>query len=145
MNDLSYNERKEWAKALFTHHDKTIEDIALSVGTDNATVRGWIAAGGWNAIKRSLLISKDAQLQHMYDMLEALNQKVKEDPVKNTKDLDAIIKYTAAIKNLETDTTISNIIEVSDLFLRWLRRRDLDLAKKLTVQFDTFVQQKIAA
>ena len=146
MNEnLSYSERTEWAQMLFTRHDKSIKDIAATVNTDEATVRGWIAEGGWEGIRRSLLTSKATQLEHLYNLLDALNAKLRNAEEPTTKDVDMMLKYTGTIRNLETETTASEIIEVSELFILWLRRRDLNLARKLIVHFDAFVKQRLAA
>jgi terminase small subunit len=144
--ELNYDERKQWARSLYTWQDKTIKDIALTVSVDEATVRNWVAEGTWDGIRRSSLISKSRQLQHFYNQLENINAKLADSPGEiNTKDVDLIVKYTAAIKNLEADITVCQVIEVAELFVTWLRRKDMALTKAVTVKFDAFIKQRLAA
>lgn len=141
MTDDQYYEcRKEYARLLFTRHDESIRDIALAVGTDEATVRLWINEGAWQTVRRTLLTSKAAQLDHLYNAVERLNTRLKSSDEPNVKEVDQILKYTAAIKNLETDTSVTEIIEVSELFIRWLRRKDLALTKKLIIYLDAYIK-----
>ena len=138
-DDLTFNERKAWAKLLYTRHGKTYKDTALEVNADEPTVRFWAESDSWDNVKRSLLISKTAQLERLYIGLEALDKKAREDNEVTTKDIDQTIKYTTAIKNLESDTCITYIIHVAELFTAWLLRRDVDLAHIVTREFDAFV------
>jgi hypothetical protein len=141
--ELSYDERKEWAQMLYTRHDNTIKDIALAVGADEVAIRSWVHEGAWEAIKQSLLISKAAQLELYYSQLGKITTRLNEDNDANPKNMDLVVKYTTAIKNLETDVSISTIIEVSELFILWLRRKDITLTRKLIVHFDAFVKERL--
>ncbi len=138
-DDLTFNERKAWARLLYTQLGKTCKDTALEVNSDEATLRFWVENDKWDHVKRSLLISKTAQLERLYIGLETLDKKVREDKEVTTKDIDQTIKYTAAIKNLESDTCITYIIHVAELFTAWLLRKDVDLAHIVTREFDAFV------
>src|ERR1700742_4103175 len=99
-DDLTYDERKEWARTLYTRNDKGIPDVSLTVGVDEATVRSWAQQGAWEGVRRSLLLSKSTQLECMYEALAQLNARMKENQEINPKDLDQMVKYTTAIKNL---------------------------------------------
>ena len=137
--DLAYNERKEWAKMLYTREDKTIKDITLTVGIEEADVRLWVVEGAWDGIKRSLMISKETQLAHLYNILEKLNSKSADEVT--IKDVDHILKYTTIIKNLEVAPSRATVLEVSDLFIHWLRRKDIELTRTLIVHFDAFIKE----
>lgn len=142
--ELSYNTRKEFAKYLYLNEDITIRDIALEVNTDEATVQEWIKTGAWEERKCSLVISRKNQLKNYYSELQKIDQELKQDKNANPKYMDMHQKYTAYIKNLEVQLTVSEIIEVFESFTRWLRRKDLALAKKLVVHLDAFVKQRLA-
>lgn len=139
--EFSYDQRKEWAKTLYTKLDKGISEIAITVGADEVIVRSWIQEGRWNDVKRSLLISKEAQLERFYSAIERIYAKSVEYPdgELTIKDIDLVTKYTAAIKNLESETGISYIVQVAALFTRWLLHRDAVLAREVTAHFDTFI------
>ena len=146
MNEGSlYNQRKEFARHLYMNEDMPIRDIAVLVNADEATIREWIKAGAWEGLKCSLLISKKNQLKQYYSELQKIDQALKEDKNPNPKNMDAHLKYTTYIKNLEVQLTPSEIIEVFDTFTRWLRRKDPALTQKLVVHLDAYVKQKMAA
>lgn len=142
--DLSYSERRDWARDLYVKLEKTIKETAVTVGTDEATVRNWINEGSWDAVKRSRLVSKEAQLDNLYTILEELKRTMEQDgpSVKNAEQYN---KYVTAIRALETESSVSQIIEAAELFINWLRKKDLPFAKKVTVQFDAFIKQRLAA
>ena len=141
-DELTWQERREYAKYLYTKDGKSIADVSLEVNVTEAAVRSWIADGAWDSIKRSHLISREKLLDDYYSVLEAMQEKLRDDP--SPKNIDNIVKYTAAIKNLEEEITLSQIIEVAEMFICWMRRRDLDLAKKVIVQLDVFIKQRAA-
>ncbi len=144
--NLNYDERKEWARTLFTKQQYSMSDTASAVNADEASVRYWITEGGREGVKRSFLISKNTQLAHFYDQIDKLNGKISKNPDEiNTKEVDLICKYTTAIKNLEVDVTIAQIIEVTELFVKWLKPRDLTFTKQVTARLDAFIREKLAA
>jgi hypothetical protein len=145
LEDLNYEERREWARMLYTQQDHTIHETAVAVSIDEATVRNWINDGAWDGVRRSLLISKHTQIRHFYDQIEKLNAKIKENPGEiNTKEVDLICKYTTAIKNLEVDISAPQIIEVAMLFVKWLKPKNLQLTKTVTACLDKFIKEKLA-
>lgn len=144
MKQLSSNERREWAQLLYTRYDMNAKEVSLQTGASEADVRKWIKEGNWDGLRRSLLTSREEQLKTLYDILAALTAQVKQNTENpNPKDADLIIKYTSAIKNLETGIGVGEIIDVVKPFLLWLMKKDLELAKKLTVYFDAYIKEKL--
>lgn len=142
-DDLTTTQKKSWAETLYLYHDATIKDIALQTGIDEADLRLWIKEGDWDGRKRGLLTSKQHQLDQLYELLEKVNQKMKEANDVNPKDADLAVKYTAAIKNLDTETGIAEVIEVAKLFTTWLRRKDQDMARTVALEFDGFIRHRL--
>lgn len=143
--ELTYDERKEWAKELYTELDHSCRDVALKVGMDEAIVRQWIKAHGWEGIKRSMLLSKTRQLEVLYAQLDMLTHGLGENEKLSAKDVDAYSRCIAHINALEPFPSISDFIEIFDLFLRWLRKTDLILAQEVVVYLDAFLEERIAA
>ncbi len=136
--ELSYSQKREWAKTQYTKEDISIRDIALKVDADEAIVRSWIQEGKWVEIKRSALTSKAVQLDYFYNALEKVTSRQATD---NLKDVELMVKYTAAIKNLESETGVSSIVQVAETFTTWLLRRDPELSRTVTAHFDAFVRE----
>ena len=141
-NDLTPEERKAWARWMYLNEDISIRDLALTVNTDESTIRKWVRENAWNGSKRSLLTSKKAQLQYLYTALETVNNKIKDSDPVNLKDIDQALKYINAIHNLEVEMPVTQIIEVFEGFVLWLQRRDLRLAQKVVVYLDAFIKER---
>ena len=107
----------------------------------------WKEQEGWDAHKMSLLTTRENQLRSLYRILENLNNSTLEDIEDgrrvNPKDGDAVIKYTAAIKSLEMETSIADKVEVGTQFINLVRKEEPDLAKAIAKWFDIFLQQTI--
>jgi len=144
-DEITTEQKKQWARLLYIYHEETIQGIAAIVDIDESEVRLWVNDNKWTDVKRSNLTSKENQLQTMYSMLEKATDRMKNDEHPNPKDADLLIKYTAAIKNLETDTSLTQIVEVAKLFTTWLYRRDIPLTKTVTLQLDAFIKERLAA
>jgi len=140
---LTDGQKKEWAQLLFTRFDLSIKEIALKTGASEEELRLWIQEGNWEGIRRSLLTSKEVQLNMLYDILESITTRIKENGADNTKDADLVIKYTTAIKNLETESSVTQIIEVAKKFINWLQTIDIELAKTVTLRFDAFIKEEL--
>ena len=145
MKELNCNERKEWAKLIFTTCNKSIEDVALEVDTEVAELRHWATTNQWPGYKDALLTAKDNQLEMLRDQVVKICEKLKGESQSNAKDTDLYLKYIAAIKTLEEEPSVSCIIEVFELFVQWLRRKDKALTKKFIPHLDAFVNHRIAA
>jgi len=144
-DEITTEQKKQWARLLYIYHEETIQNIAAIVNIDESEVRLWVHDNKWTDVKRSNLTSKENQLQTMYSILEKATDRMKNDENPNPKDADLLIKYTAAIKNLETDTSLTQIVEVAKLFTTWLYRRDIPLTKTVTLQLDAFIKERLAA
>lgn len=145
MNEKKTNDaRKTLARLLYTEHDQCVKEVAFTISADETDVRRWIQEEAWDMRKRSLLTSKKAQLKQLYALLEALSNNMNNEEQKNAKDVDLYLKYTAAVKNLESDVPVAAIIEVGALFINWLRRKDVELTRTIALQYNTFVDETLA-
>lgn len=146
--DLSIRQKKEWAELLFTSTDSTQKEIALKVGISEKSMSKWVNEDHWEKKRKNLLTTKPEQLRFLYDQLDALNKHIREKETQkfaNSKEADSILKITAAIKNLETETSVGEIIEVATQFIRFVQTDDLEAAKKITLLFDSFIKDRLKA
>jgi hypothetical protein len=144
-DNLKPSERKEWARNLYTTNGKSVKEVAFTVNVEESTLRCWIKEGAWDTVKRSLLISRQAQLEHLYDLTESLSRKIKEQDEPNHKDVDLLLKYTNAIKNVDTDNSSTyTLIDAAETFISWLRFRDHRLTLLFTAHWDRFVAERMA-
>lgn len=140
---LKYEERKEWARMLYTKQELSAMDVANTVAVQESQVLKWAREDAWDTVRSSLLISKQTQLKRLYTALEKLTRSIEQaDMEVNPKDIDLAIKYTTAIKSLEPEVTVSLIIDIAELFINWLRKRDLHFARAVATHFDAFIKQR---
>ena len=139
-SDFTYDQKREWAKTLYTKQNQSISDVAATIGADEVIVRSWIHDGNWNDIRHSTLISKEMQIQRAFSAIDSIHESAQGKLT--AKDVDLINKYTNWIKNLESETGVSYIVQVAELFTTWLLHRDADLARVVTAQFEAFITEQ---
>jgi len=137
---LTEAQLKEWAKLLYVSHNESIKNIHEKTGIEEAQLREWIRDGNWDNLKRSLVTTKHEQLQLLYDALYTITTRLKTDEGKeDLKDIEKILKLTASIKNLQTELSTGEIIEVAIAYLDWLRKEAPDAVKTETMRLDRFI------
>lgn len=141
------NDKRQKAKSLFLTGQYQQKEIAELVGVTEKTITKWKEEEDWESMKVSLLTTRESELRRLYKMLQILNDDIdlrseNKIPI-NSKEADAVLKLTAAINNLELETSIADKVEVGSSFINMLRREDPELAKTITKWFDIFLQQSI--
>jgi transcriptional regulator with XRE-family HTH domain len=126
MGDITREQKKEFARLIyFQEPGISQKEMAARVGISEVTIGKWITKEGWREMQKSLLTSKAEQLSMLYTSLDKFNQSIrerKESPYPTNKEADTLIKMTAAIRNLETETSIAEKIETAKAFLQFLRK-----------------------
>jgi transcriptional regulator with XRE-family HTH domain len=146
---MKIEQKKELAKLLFVRENLSQKELAVKVGVAEKTISKWVNANEeeWKRMRQSLVVTKEEQLRHFYDQVDELNQAIRSrEPGKRyatNKDADTLSKLTSSIKNLETETSISEIIEVSRGYLNWLRPIDIEKAKETANLMDAYIKEKL--
>lgn len=146
MAELTIKQKKDFAKQLFLN-DKGITqaEIADRVGVSKVTICKWVNEGKWDEMRTSLLVGKDMQLSWLYRQLEQWKDTVeqREDgkQLLTSKEADAVVKITAAIKNLETETNTAEKIATGKEFLAFVRKTcGLDQSKEIARLFNAYIK-----
>jgi transcriptional regulator with XRE-family HTH domain len=140
------NLKKEHAKLLFTQEKLSQKEIAEKVNVSEQTITKWVNAnnGEWKRLRQSLIVTKKEQLSRIYEQIDEITQEIqKREEGKryvNSKEADILVKLTAAAKNLETDASVSVVIEVAMKFLDYIRPIDLEKAKEISGYFDSYIK-----
>lgn len=81
----------------------------------------------------------------LYNQMEWLNNLIATRPnkVASPGEADTLIKITSAIKKLEVETSMGEIIEVGRLFIDFVKDVDFHKAKDITTLFDQFIQSRV--
>lgn len=144
---MKCNDKKEKAKKLFLTGQYSQKEIAAIVEVNENTVGRWAndPADKWEEMKTSMLTSRNSELRRLYKMLQNINDSIDEKtfakiPI-NSKDADAVLKLTAAIKNLEIETSIAEKVDVGTGFINLVSKEDVELAKQISKWFDIYLNQ----
>lgn len=147
MADLTNAQKKEWAKTLYMRENLTQQEIAERVGVSRVTVSNWVRAGKWEEQKAGLTLTRQEQVANLYRQVAEINRAISAraegERFPNSKEADILGKLSAAIRNMEQETGIADIISVLSGFVEWLRPLDLDKAKELTRLADAYIKDKL--
>ena len=135
MEDLTNAQKKEWAKTLYMRENLTQQDIAERGGVARVTVSNWVRAGKWEEQKAGQTLTRQEQVAFLYrqvaEFYRAISARAEGERFPNSKEADILGKLSAAIRNMDQETGIADIISVLTGFIEWLRPFDLEKAKAL--------------
>lgn len=147
MAELTNKQKKEWAGMLYLKENLTQQEIADKVGVSRITVNKWIKAEMWEQRKAGLTLTREEQIRLLYQQVAEINRNIKDREegkrFATSKEADVLIKLSSAIKKMETESGIADIIDVGMRFIEFLRPVNLELAKDVTRMFDLFVKSSI--
>ena len=147
MTDLTNAQKKEWAKTLDLRENFTQQEIADRVGVSRVTVSNWVRSGKWEEQKAGLTLTRQEQVANLYRQVAEINRSISAraegERFPNSKEADILGKLSAAIRNMEQEMAIADIISALTGFIEWLRPLDLDKAKELTRLADAYIKDKL--
>jgi len=144
---LTNAQKKDWAKLIYLKENLTQKEIANRVGVTEKTLSKWANEGNWEQLKSSVIITKSEELSRIYMQLNEINtfifSKKEGERFASSKEADILSKLTASARNLETETSIAEAMDVFRKFINWLRAIDLDKAKDVIMLQDAFIKTLI--
>lgn len=148
MPSLDRKQKKDYAKTLFLNDlNITQKEIAERAGVSEKTVSNWVNRESWEKLRTNLLTTRDMQLSALYGQLRALNETIAgrelDKRYASSKEADVLIKLTSAIRNLEQDMSIADIVNVAKRFLGFVKKVDMNQAKEISALFDAFIKDNI--
>lgn len=140
------NNKKRIAQQLYLDSGYTQEEIASSVGVARQTVSRWIHTEKWNELREAKKVTPAELIISWKKQIMEINQQIQARPrgerYASTAEADTIGKLTGAIKKLEGELGISDIVACSIQFLSWLRGVDADKAIEFNQLFNAFIKDK---
>lgn len=143
--ELTIAQKKEWAQLLYLQNQLSQKEICKKVRVTEKTMSLWVKKERWDKMRKSLLTSKSEVLRFFYDVLDNVKTKISqdEDGIGDTKLADMVVKYTAAIKALETDTSISVLMEAGMKFHKYMQTIDPIKALEFLNNYDGFIKEQL--
>lgn len=144
-NNLTNQQKKDWAKLLFMQEGMTFQDIAQKVGVSRITVGRWAEKENWEMLRAAVTSTREEQIRHLYMQIAQINKAISESDTKyaTPAQADTINKLSAVIAKMEGDFGIADIIGVSKKFLTWLRARNPEKAIDISSEFDEFIKTQL--
>lgn len=120
----SIADKQYLSKILFTREHLDAKVVAKRVGVSENTMSKWVNEFNWKSLRKRLLVSKDTMLSNLYEQLEALDDDIRASNKKypDSKQADIKIKLTAAIRNMETELAIADLVESGMRFIKHLQK-----------------------
>jgi hypothetical protein len=145
-NKLTIEDKKYLAKTLYVREQLDAKMISKRISVSEKTLSKWVHDGNWKDLRNRLLIGKDEQLRLMYQQLENLNKDIQASPegYASTKQADILVKYAAAIRSMETDLAIADLVESGMRFIRYVQKfGSVEQAKTFAEAWNNFIQTEI--
>lgn len=158
---LSKDTEKEFARMLYVNERITFKEIATRVKVSEKTVSKWATEGNWDKLRKSLLTTRQNQLVHWYNQLEAMNEDIANRPslannkdgepikraekilIPTTSEADTMTKIASNIHKLETEVGLGEYVEVSKKLLTFIQSANLPDAVLFKNYIDEFINAKI--
>lgn len=129
---------------LYLQGQFTQKEIAAKVKATEKSICKWVKDGHWENLRKSMLTTKSEILRNLYNILDRICQRMKDDNTEgDAKDADKFVKYTAAINNLETETSVAQLMEAGMKFHKFLQVADPQQALVFLNNYDAFIKEQL--
>lgn len=145
---MTVSDKQYLAKVLFTSQKLDQKIVAQRVDVTEATMSKWVNQFGWRELRNRLLVGKEEMLSNMYEQLDELNNAIKEKEkgkrYADTKQADIQVKLTAAIRNLETELAIADIVGAGTKFLKFMQtKKEWDKVTEFAELWNDFIHSEL--
>lgn len=145
--DLTIAQKKEYAGVFYLKDNLTQQEIAEKVGVSRQTLSKWIKAEKWEERKVGITLTREDQISNLHRQVAEINKVIMEREAgkryATPSEADTLGKLAAAIKKMESDVGIADIISVGMRFINWLRPVDMNKAKEFTGLWDMFIKDSL--
>jgi transposase len=142
--ELNREVKKKLAKELFLTGKHQQKEIAKMVGAAENTIGRWVKDGKWELLRANLTTTKESVLAAWYAQLAEMNRTIADRDegrrFPTSSESDRMIKISAAIKKLETETGIAEAISVCTKVCEFVRGYDVNEAGRISDHFNAFIE-----
>lgn len=152
-------EQREHARLLYVNEKITLKEVAERVKVTEKTIGKWCKEDGWDKLRKSLLTTRETQLSHWYNQLEAINMDIAERPnlyddkgkkikrppklIPTSAEADIMAKITSNIKSLEIEIGLGEIVETGKKLITFIQKINLNDAKLFKNYFDEYINTRM--
>lgn len=146
-NGRPKQKKKELAQILYVQEKKTEAEIAELLGVSRSAVSQWVTKEKWNELRSGVSIAKEQQIMNLYHQINLINEDVMNRPdgerKVNVKEAKIIADLADAVKKLETDIGIAEIVSCGMKFCDFMRSMDSEKAKEVNGYWDAFLRSML--
>ena len=117
------------------------------MGVSRQTISKWAKEDKWEEQKAGVTLTKEEQIKNLYRQVAELNRAILERDegtrFATITEADTIAKLSAAIKKMEGESGIADVISVGIKFIEWVRKADVSRAKEFAEWWDLFVKDQL--
>lgn len=148
MPELSRAKKKELARQIYLRDNLSQKEIAEMVEVSAKTLCKWVNGEKWDTEKSAYTITREQQIQRIYGHISAINQAISEreapQNVPDAKEADTLNKLATAIKKLENEVGIAEVIGVCMKVCNHLRAKDrVEEARQAAEWFNDYIKENI--
>ena len=133
---------KKIARLLYLQCEMNVKELTQSLMVPEEVIERWIQSGEWDSVRESLSISKKKQLKYLYKALNTVTSKLNATDEPTPKDMELMAKYSAMIKNMDTEHDLKGQIQTAETFVRWLYKKNEPLAQTVTEELGVYIKEQ---
>lgn len=142
---MTKDQQKDFARTIYiTEPGTTQKEIATRVGVSEVTMSTWAKNENWDKLRRSRLATRQHELANAYIQLENLNRIImsREEAARypNNKEADIQVKLASQIRNLETQLSVADMMDVGIHFCDHVRQVAPEKAAEVLDLYDSFMK-----
>lgn len=145
--ELSLQQKKDLAKAVFMTDDLSQQELAEKVGVSKPTINKWIGEGKWKDLKQMSNATEAEQLKKFISQLDELNKSIGNRPegerFPSYTEVSIATQLTKAIKQFKGDGSLVDLIFFNKRFIDFLRKHHTDKVKEITLLLNQFVNENV--
>jgi len=136
---------REYAKILYTQMGLTQKEIAQRVGVTEKTIGRWKndPDDNWDDLKTVFTTTRTNIVKNLQRQMELWQKEIGNNKLADSKEVDILVKLASAVRKLETDTGIAEIVDTGIKFINFLQEHNPKLSKETAHWFDLFIKNKI--
>lgn len=147
MGNITNRQKRDLARVLFCKENLTMQEVAEKMGVSRQTVSKWAKEDKWEEQKVGVTLTKEEQIKNLYRQVAELNKAILErdegSRFATIAEADTISKLSAAIKKIEGESGIADVISVGIKFIEWVRKADVSRAREFAEWWDLFVKDQL--
>ena len=139
--EANNEQRKQAARNLFLHTDKTRAEIADIIDINSKTLYLWIRHGRWEEMKTVSRQTPSTLLQDVYDHIEAINNKIKsrEDRCPTYQEVEMLRKLFVSTKHIQK-LNLGTYVEAFTELTSFINSHDHALGVKVLNLTDQYIK-----